>query len=186
MVFLDKLVPLKTCLNCIRNDDIIKVLWIIILLNEKGRHMSEKVINAGDEVDSYCTSCKLILAHRVVALVDDKPDKVLCMTCNRKHKYRPNLPKSRTKKADGDTGTKKKATRTRRKDPALIWEEALAEKGSVEAKAYAMNGDFLQGDIIEHVKFGRGLVKEIQAEGKMDVLFKEGPKLLVYGRGTDS
>ncbi len=142
--------------------------------------MSEKVIHAGDEVDSYCTSCKAILAHRVVALVDGKPEKVVCKTCNRKHKYRPNLPKSRQKASK--TGKKKKTTRSRRKDPALIWEEALAGKENIEAKDYAMDGTFEQDDVIEHPKFGRGLVREIQAEGKMEVLFKDGPKILVHGR----
>ena len=33
--------------------------------------MSEKVYNAGDEIDSYCTTCKAVVAHRVFALVGD-------------------------------------------------------------------------------------------------------------------
>lgn len=149
--------------------------------------MTEKVISAGDEVDSWCTSCQLMLAHRVVALVDGKPEKVICKTCDRRHKYRPNPPKSRTKKAKtGSTSkkktTKKKTTRTRRKAPETIWQEALAEKDMSAAKAYSMAGQFQQDDIIDHTQFGYGLVKEVRAEGKMEVVFKEGTKLLVCDR----
>lgn len=153
--------------------------------------MSEKVITAGDEVDSYCTTCKIVLAHRVVAVVDDKPEKVICKTCEKKHKYRPNPPKSRAKKAATGakktsrktTTAKKKTTRTRKtKDPTVVWEEALADKNISNAKMYSMGDVFDQDDIIEHDKFGHGLVKEIHAEGKMEVLFKEGTKLLVFGR----
>ena len=145
--------------------------------------MSEKVLSAGDEVDSYCMSCKLILAHKIVALVDGKPEKVVCKTCNRKHKYRPNLPKSRQKKAS--SGTKKKRTTRRRKDPAVIWEEAFAERDASQAKEYAMTGSFEQDDVIDHKSFGVGLVTEVRAEGKMEVMFKEGTKLLVHDREED-
>jgi len=155
--------------------------------------MTEKVISAGDEVDSWCTTCQLMLAHRVVAAVEGKPEKVICKTCDKRHKYRPNPPKSRIKKLQ--TGkrktsaskkkatTKRKTTRTRRtKDPAIIWEELLAAKDVSYAKIYSMSAEFDQDDIIEHKKFGYGLVTEIRAEGKMEVVFKEGTKLLVRGR----
>ena len=149
--------------------------------------MTEKVVSAGDEVDSWCTTCKLMLAHRVVAVVDDKPEKVICKTCGRRHKYRPNPPKSRMKKAKTTSASKKtgkkKTTRTRkRKDPETIWQEALAEKDMSAAKEYSMSSLFDQDDVIEHTLFGYGLVTEIRAEGKMEVVFKEGTKLLVWGR----
>lgn len=148
--------------------------------------MAEKVITAGDEVESWCTSCQLMGAHRVVAVVEGKPEKVICKTCERRHKYRPNPPKSRTKKGKAKTQKttkKKKTTRTRRrKDPATIWEELLAEKDLSNPKQYAMSGSFIQHDIIEHKTFGIGLVAEVRAEGKMEVVFKEGTKLLACNR----
>lgn len=152
--------------------------------------MTEKVISAGDEVDSWCTTCKLILAHRVIAVIDGKPEKVICKTCEKRHKYRPNPPKSRVKKTKTSSAaqkttktTQRKTTRTRKsKDPLAIWEEALAKKDVSAAKRYSMDGEFNQDDIIEHTQFGYGLVREIRAEGKMEVVFKKGTKLLVYGR----
>ncbi len=154
--------------------------------------MTKKVISAGDEIDSYCTTCKFVLAHRVVAVVDGKPEKVICKTCGKRHKYRPNPPKSRTNKSksrtrttlsasENETTTKRKKRKTK-KDPASKWEELLAKKSVSHAKMYSMDGLFDQDDVIEHEIFGYGLVIEIRAEGKMEVLFKEGSKLLVCGR----
>jgi hypothetical protein len=141
--------------------------------------MSKKVMSVGDEVDSWCTKCKLMLAHNVEAMVDGQIEKVICKTCNGKHKYRPNPPKSRTKKPS----SRKRTTRTRRKkDPAAIWEETLANKDLSQPRAYSMQSIFVEDEIIEHSAFGIGLVTDIRAEGKMEVLFKDGPKLLVCDR----
>ena len=144
--------------------------------------MSEKVMNVGDEVESWCTRCKLMLAHTVGAMADGQIEKVICKTCNGKHKYRPNPPKSRMKKSSsGKTTTK--TTRTRRKkDPAVIWEETLAGHDVSQPTAYSMQGVLSQDEIIDHSTFGLGLVTDVRAEGKMEVLFKEGPKLLVCNR----
>lgn len=161
--------------------------------------MIEDVVNAGDEVDSYCTTCKLVLAHRVMAMVDGRIDKVICKTCElknreRPHKYRPHPPKaSRAKvvpltEATADStaplpAKEKKPKKTRKaKDLSGKWEELLAKKNVAAAKTYAMDGVFDQDDVIAHAKFGYGLVTAIRAEGKMEVLFREGAKLLVCGR----
>ncbi len=143
--------------------------------------MSEKVIQVGGEVDSWCTKCKLMLAHTVVAMVEDKIEKVACKTCKGKHKFRPNPPKSRVKK-DPNAPEKKKVTRRRKKDPVIVWEEALEGKDMTQSRAYAMDAEFVANQIVEHSTFGIGLITDVRAEGKMEVLFKDGPKLLVCNR----
>ena len=145
--------------------------------------MSEKVYSPGDEIDSWCTTCKLVLGHRVVALVDGKVDKVICSTCNKKHKYRPNPPKSRAKKkaTNADGTPKKRVTRRRTKDPAVIWEETLGDRDLSNPSPYSFNGLFKESELIDHKKFGCGLVMRLMGEGKMEVLFKEGTKVLVCG-----
>ena len=143
--------------------------------------MSEKVIAVGDEIDSWCTKCKLMLAHTVQAMTEDTIEKVVCKTCNGKHKYRPNIPKSRQKK-DPNAPEKKKVVRRRKKDPAVVWEEALEGKDMSQSQTYAMDAEFLPEQILAHPTFGIGLITDVRAEGKMEVLFKDGPKLLVCNR----
>jgi hypothetical protein len=159
----------------------------------------KKLIRVGDEIDSYCTTCKLVLAHQVVALVEGVVEKVICKTCGKQHKYRPNPPKSRTRQitSPGTTvdsapkkkipKTKKPGTRTRKsKEPVNKWEELFAKKDISTAKMYSMSGVFEQDDVIAHKTFGYGLVTEIRAEGKMRVLFQKGMKLLVFGRDVSA
>lgn len=44
----------------------------------------------GDDVDDYCSRCKLSTTHSVVSLVGDDVKKVRCRTCNYEHNYRKN------------------------------------------------------------------------------------------------
>lgn len=50
--------------------------------------MSEKDIELGDMIDDYCTKCKLIMNHSVVAIVENEVKKVRCLTCLTEHPYR--------------------------------------------------------------------------------------------------
>ena len=54
--------------------------------------MTTTKLKVSGEVDSYCTKCKLDLAHRIIAMVGDQPKKVECRTCGSHHLYR--RPKS--------------------------------------------------------------------------------------------
>jgi hypothetical protein len=44
----------------------------------------------GDDVDDYCSRCKLSTTHSVVSLVGENVKKVRCRTCNYEHNYRHN------------------------------------------------------------------------------------------------
>ena len=42
----------------------------------------------GGEIDAWCTSCRMNLNHRIVAIVRSTPKRVECLTCNKQHNYR--------------------------------------------------------------------------------------------------
>lgn len=44
----------------------------------------------GDDVDDYCSRCKLSTTHSVVSLVGEDVKKVRCRTCGYEHNYRKN------------------------------------------------------------------------------------------------
>ena len=50
--------------------------------------MCEREIRLGDEIDDYCTRCRLLTNHGVVAMVDGEVKKVRCNTCYFEHDYR--------------------------------------------------------------------------------------------------
>ena len=49
-------------------------------------------IAAGSVVEAYCTKCKLVLDHTIVALKGAKPSRVKCNTCGGDHNYRSAKP----------------------------------------------------------------------------------------------
>ena len=149
--------------------------------------MDRARIDTGDEVDSYCGQCKLERVHNVVALVDGEVAKVICKMCGSRHKYNPidPEPNGSAPKAVGSGGAtkKKKPSGARRAASAKSlesqWEAAMAEKDPANSRTYSMDGSFEQGEVIEHEKFGHGIVIQVDAAGKMQVLFKDGPKRLI-------
>lgn len=127
----------------------------------------------GGDIISWCTKCKLMLNHTIVALVDEFPKKAKCKTCNGNHNYRSEEPKAKT-----PGGTR----RTKKTD----FENQMAklEEGYdfSKAKKYSMKGNFKKEQIIEHSDFGIGFILNVPESKKVEILFKDGPKLLVQNR----
>lgn len=138
---------------------------------------------AGDEVDSKCTKCKLILNHVIVAMVGDKIARVKCLTCNGEHAYRP--PPS----ASEATAAKRRAERKAIKAEPLggrstpeEYEELMLGKDTSKAVAYSIKMELKLDDLIDHSKFGIGCVTEIRENSKAHVAFPEGGRVLIYNR----
>jgi hypothetical protein len=57
-------------------------------------------LRLGDIIDDYCTRCKLLTNHSIMALVNGEPAKVHCRTCYHEHPYRHAkvAPKKQSKK----------------------------------------------------------------------------------------
>jgi hypothetical protein len=49
-----------------------------------------KRIRTGDDIDAYCTRCKIDLTHTVIALAsENQAERVRCNTCGSEHRYIP-------------------------------------------------------------------------------------------------
>lgn len=131
----------------------------------------------GADILSYCTRCRMELAHVVVSMLDGNASKVHCKTCQSVHKHRG---------APGTTTARKKGTRKAAKPrksirAADLWEQRMASAKS-DTVPYQVNGQFTQGDLINHVHFGIGIVEEVRDNSKILVLFRQGEKILIHGR----
>jgi len=132
-----------------------------------------KRLSAGEEVASYCTRCRLILDHVIVAMTGESIIQVKCKTCGGSHKFRS---------AARTTGPvrKEKAPAGRRltvKNPGVVWETSLSVAQGPEIP-YRMTTCYSAGDVIVHTAFGRGIVQKA-CPGKCSVLFQDGERLLV-------
>ena len=151
----------------------------------------------GDRIEARCTRCNDITGHVIVALVGGEIVKVECRACGSVHKY---YPPATPKEAKGKTAVcRVKAGETRKeavnsfKPTSTPSTAAAAQKAAEDmeqnwqrtmnmtaasARPYAMNESFAVGDVIDHPKFGSGVVQEIFPPDKMQILFRDGAKML--------
>src|SRR5829696_8829141 len=97
-----------------------------------------KPLAAGGEVDSWCTKCKLVLNHRIIAMVGGTPVRVECSTCNSHHNFRARAPGDKAPAAGTrSTGSSSAAPRSTRGptkaqqailDRERSWEKAVSGK----------------------------------------------------------
>ena len=143
--------------------------------------MKNKTLSVGDLIDSRCTKCRKITNHTLVAMVEQKPARVKCNTCDGEHNYRdPDAPK----KTKARTAGTKKAVKVSRLKPEMReveqreWENLRPNMNSSKAIDYAMDGEFEVDNLINHPVFGLGLVQQVCGSKKILVLFQDGKKLL--------
>ena len=117
--------------------------------------MLEK-LSAGENIASYCTKCKLVIDHAIVAMDGETIAKVKCKTCGSAHKYRSaaDVKPARTPKKKED------AIRT----AEVLWETCVAEAKGKE-RAYDMAGKIRGG--------GGGLPKNLGKRGGRKVFFNK-------------
>ena len=104
--------------------------------------------SVGKEVLSYCSKCKLNLAHIIVAMKDlDNIAKVECRTCKALHAFKD--PSVKAKKVRRTTGPK-----SQRKMVSVgeLWVEEMA-KIKMTPVPYGIRSTFSKGDLIEHKSF---------------------------------
>ena len=147
--------------------------------------MTTRKLSAGDIIEARCTKCREVLNHRIVAMVEGKVVRVECNTCNGVHNYHA-PPAAKEAKAPRAAASKPRSTsavpRASKKDPSEVEREEWASLHPTfdieKALSYDMNARFNVKRLILHPSFGLGVVKSVIVPNKMQVLFKDGIKLL--------
>lgn len=128
-------------------------------------------------VDSWCTRCKMMLAHTIEALVATKISRVHCNTCGSQHAYRAAPPGTRS------TGTKPRSSRAKPAAAAAVstdYETLIRGRDSSAARPYAPGETFQDADLILHPTFGLGVVIQRRAEKKVQVAFPDKVRTLIH------
>lgn len=170
--------------------------------------MSTKKPRTGGEIDSWCTKCKLDLTHRIIAMVGDVVKKVECKTCGSHHLYRP--PKSERDRAvaakaaareareagrpapstssssssspSRASGRASSSAAARERDLVTAWEKSIAGQPSTAFKPYRITLVLSEGELVRHSKFGDGVVARVLDPGKVEILFKDGLRMMAHGQ----
>ena len=145
--------------------------------------MAEQLnVDVGSEVESMCTKCKLVTVHVVSAIKNDKITKVMCKSCLSSHRYRPVDAETKaeiTQKAKERKLVAQKAARKRAATSAARkWENLLTkvqdEEQEQDPKEYSIQQTYETNQIINHAKFGKGVVVKIIDDKKVDIVFEDG------------
>lgn len=158
-----------------------------------------KPLAAGSEIDAWCTRCKLILGHRIVAMIGKKPVRVECQTCSSVHNYKAAAPGSASvapvvrnrdgtispvRNANSPSPRASKSARTAASAGARTsdWEHRIAGQPVTAFSRYSMASSYHEGDLVHHPKFGDGYVAMVLDPQKVSIVFKEGAKTLAHGQ----
>ncbi len=133
----------------------------------------------GKEALAYCTSCKMDLAHIVVAMSGDRIVKTQCKTCKKDHAYK--APKGITEPVKTKRASKKAAATPAGNPVELEWEKLMTQHKAAPVKAYTMKGQFVLGDKLSHPTFGDGIVGKLIYPNKLEVIFRTDVKVLIHG-----
>jgi len=152
-----------------------------------------EIVKVGGEVSAYCTSCRDMRLHVVVAMENMQPAKVECRSCHRQHKYRAAIPG--TKKESGSASPRapraKSAGAAAAAAAAAVpqvnpLEAFLAGRPASAPRDYSPAERYAVGDLMTHPSFGLGAVTGVPSPGKIAVLFRDTSRLLLHERTAAS
>ena len=131
-------------------------------------------VNAGSEILYACSRCGLDLWHTVLAVVNQTPVRVRCNTCRSERNYR--APKPERVLADRPRRELRPKASGSHPD---FYQQKLQQTLMKTPKNYRIDIVCEVDDVIDHVKFGRGVVLKIVHPDRMDVLFQDETRTLV-------
>ncbi|MGH7436374.1 MAG: hypothetical protein ACRENE_11935 [Polyangiaceae bacterium] len=157
-----------------------------------------KPLRVAGEVDGWCTRCRLLLNHRIVSMKAGAPYQVECLTCRTTHLWRKSPPGEKADKGAASgarprtaglsgSGSSAAGGASRGRASASVtrheqrWEQAIAGRGVLEFRAYNAGGNFREGELLRHKKFGDGVVTRVIDASKVEVLFKDEARTLAQG-----
>jgi hypothetical protein len=138
-------------------------------------------VRVGADIDAWCTRCRMVLTHTIIAMAAGEPVKVQCNTCASSHKFKAQAPgqtKARSPRKASGTWAPAPAKR-----PEKAWLNASTGKNLSNPIAYHPKSTFEVDQVIMHGKFGTGIVMGVKNDGKIIVTFHDSTRVLVHGRG---
>jgi hypothetical protein len=113
-------------------------------------------------------------------MYEDEVRRVQCVVCGDVHAYR----KPRGDTVEESAVNAVEPRRTTSSKPS--WELAMSRVSDadiVNCRPYSIRDIYEEGDLVHHSTFDIGVVTELMADNKVEILFKEATKILVHNRG---
>jgi len=143
--------------------------------------MTARIPSAGDIIDAYCTRCRTLMNHTIVSMIAIRPARVQCNTCNGVHNYRKEKTIHPAEKAPAAKFSGHKSRKDSGDSARREWAILQLDRDGARASNYDMKALYKVGNLVNHHKFGLGVVKQLVGSNKVEILFEEGVKLLRCG-----
>ncbi len=146
--------------------------------------MTIGTVGPGDDVEAWCTRCKMNLEHRVIACVGSEVKRVHCLTCGSDHKYYPPRIKGHAERPAKTVRVPSSGRSGRTVARAHgEWSTFMREmpEGTIP-RQYRISDQYDAAEYLEHPVFGTGRVLEILGRERIEVAFKEGRKVLICNK----
>jgi hypothetical protein len=139
-------------------------------------NLIEKLPPVARSIPLECKKCGRETYFRVIAHTSEIKAKCECEICKSKKTFTLKSSTTRPKSSFAKTRVKRKTT-----DPMQIWLELKEKQDGKQSKPYAMRGTFFLNDVVDHPKFGKGVVTEVNAR-KLLAVFEDGSRELLHNR----
>ncbi len=143
-------------------------------------------LRVGGEIEAWCTRCRQIDNHTILAIQGNTPLKVMCNICRSQHNYRSG--QSTSSGAKSTSPRKASAGHLTTSSPTYQSEKAWLDhtrgKDLSNPSMYHPGQSYEPGQVIQHVKFGKGIVVLVKEGNKMEVIFEDKLRLLVHSRSN--
>ncbi len=145
-------------------------------------------IGPGDDVEAWCTRCRMNLNHRVIAMVGREIKRVHCLTCGGDHKYYPPKYERSSTRSTRPVKTPSSARTVKSRESAAAraaseWTTIMNEMSTdCTPRQYRPSESYQPAEFIEHPVLGTGRVTEILGAQRIQVIFRDGRKILVCNK----
>lgn len=146
--------------------------------------MGKCSVGPGEDVEAWCTRCRMNLNHRVIAVVGSEVKRVHCLTCGGDHQYYPPKEAASEKPSEKRPKTPRPGPAPRSSGRASgEWSRIMKEMPpDTTPRPYAVSEAYQPTEYIVHAVFGPGRVLEILGSERIEVIFQEGRKVLICNR----
>jgi hypothetical protein len=131
--------------------------------------------DVGADIESLCAKCGDVW-HVVVAKVGERIAKVQCKQCGAQHRHKP--PGATPARTPTAPRTRKKAVPPPPPRPEPDTSRPIRRYTPTEA--------YQTGDRVQHPTFGMGVAGASPGPGKIEVFFKEGPRVLAQAKAAST
>jgi len=139
----------------------------------------------GNAIDGYCKKCRTDTSQTIIELEGNQIRSVRCQTCNAEGPFQS--PRAKTKAGLREVAAKRKKpaprrTKKKKEDPAEIYRQLLEGRDLDEAIPYKTKNPLDEGDLVDHPKFGIGVVVSVIEPTKANIAFEDRPRIMVCNR----